>query len=199
MHRKSKGGSQRPVLSNTWLWLVMIALCCMSCKNRHRQDLQSQVEALYGREVNLCTENMKVFSPLKYSPCGNPRHPLFRVVSFIDSTTCSPCAMENLFGWCEFIDSLDSYKGRIGIYFIFETSRSSIPDAMEAAENIAKEIGAPIYLDTLHIFKKTNQLPLTDETRIFVLDKDCRICLVGDVLYNKELAKLFWKKVNEIQ
>lgn len=130
MRQTSKGRCQRHLLNNAWLLLAIFALCCLSCKNSRKQELQSQLEALYGREVELCTERMREFSPPKYSPCGNPEHPLLSVVSFVDSTTCSPCAMENLLSWCEFIDSLDSYEGRIGIYFIFETSRSGLRDAI---------------------------------------------------------------------
>lgn len=175
----------------------LCACCCMGCKNSRKQELQSQLEALYGREVGLCTERMLTFSPKECAPCGQPRDARLNIVSFVDTASCSPCAMQNLLGWCGFIDSLDTYKGQIGVYFIFATSRAMQERAFEEAPYVAEDIGVPIYVDTLHVFAQTNQLPLSKKTKVFVLDDKGKICLVGNPAENREMEELFWKVVEK--
>lgn len=195
MFRASKGNCKRHLLCNVWLMLAMSALCCMSCENSRKQELQSQVEALYGREVDLCTERMLTFYPKECSPCGHPRNARLNIVSFVDTASCSPCAMQNLLGWCGFIDSLDTYKGKIGAYFIFDTSHAMQEKAIEEAPYVAEDIGVPIYVDTLHIFAQTNRLSLSKRTQVFALDDRGKICLVGNPTENRELEELFWEIV----
>lgn len=176
----------------------LFTILCISCKDVRKQDLQFKLENLYGRKVDLCLDDMKILEPSKRSSCGNTENPVMKVVSYVDSTSCTPCAIQNTFNWYNFLDSLNAYHGGIGVYFIFDVPRSKLLESLEEAEIAAEELKIPIYLDTLHVFSQRNQMQNLRKTYVVILDESNRICLVGSPIGNPELEKLFWREVKKM-
>jgi len=91
-------------LSSVRLLVGLLSLCCIACGNGEKRKLQATLEDLYGREVALCTDNMRKFSPSECKPCGRDGRAMLRIVSFVDTAACSPCMMNDLYTWRGFLD-----------------------------------------------------------------------------------------------
>lgn len=177
---------------------LFFTICMSGCYKDYKGDLKNQIEDLYGYKVDLCLDSMKVFMPTQCAPCGYRGDTRFSIVSFIDTASCSPCAMQNLLGWCDFADSLDTYDGEVAVYFIFDPSDDMLEKSIQEAEYIAEDLDLPIYLDTSHVFSRTNEkMKLPKNIHTFVLDENKKVCLVGNLTDNSDLEKLFWDIINE--
>lgn len=175
-----------------------LVLCCVGCGDKEKRELRATLEDLYGREVALDTGRMRKFSPSECLPCGRDAHPLLRVVSYVDTAACSPCMMNDLYNWRGFLDSLGVYRGRIGVCFIYDAPRSKLRETIEEAGYLSEDMGIPLYVDTLHLFAHANRLPLPPNTHVFVIDKDNRVCLVGNPVRSPKVGELFWEEVEEL-
>lgn len=155
-----------------WANLVCLicVLCAISC-NEKKGNLSEQVKEMYRRKVNLCLDSMMIIDYSQNPFSNNPEKNLLSIVSFVDTDRCSPCVMQDLYRWTDFIDSVKTYGGEIGVFFIFEPSHSKLSESIEEARYIAKDMSLPIYIDSLHALSSANNLPPNIETHTFVLDR----------------------------
>ena len=111
---------------------------------------------------------------------------------YIDSTQCSTCSIDGLHRWNSLIDSVRLNKLDLSFLFIVSPPKWQLEDVFLAIESSG--LKNDIYVDSLSIFSGVNpNLPQDIKYHSFILDMDNNPKLVGNVLENPSIRKIFDK------
>ena len=115
----------------------------------------------------------------------------YNFVHYVDSSQCSPCALDRMYNWNKLVDEYSS-KG-VRFVFIIEPKKEQLEDVHFAIESSG--LRNPVYVDSLYAFSRQNSfLPEDQMYRSFLLDKNGKIILVGNPLENNDIKQL-WNKL----
>lgn len=113
----------------------------------------------------------------------------FHLCVYVDSTQCSPCHIDKLFHWNNMIDYTFSLRKKIDYIFIVAPKTSQKEDAYLSIKSCGLKV--PIYVDTAYAFSKNNSYILMEEQfHTFLIDKDGKVLIIGNPLYNVKIKKL---------
>lgn len=127
------------------------------------------------------TVERKDIAPMKYN-----------FVHYVDSSQCSPCALDRMYHWNKLID--DYSKKGVNFVFIIEPKKEQIEDVHFAIESSG--LRNPVYVDSLYAFRRQNSFLSEDQMyHSFLLNKKGKIILVGNPLENDDIKQLLNKLV----
>lgn len=119
--------------------------------------------------------------------------PKYTFVHYVDSSQCSPCALDRMYTWNKFVDEY-SKKG-VRFAFIVEPKIEQMEDVHFSIASSG--LHSPIYVDSLFAFRKQNKnLPTEQKYHSFLLDKLGHVILVGNPLQNSKIEELLDKIIN---
>lgn len=167
--------------------LICIIFLVSSCTNNYK--VRHTLKQMQERTVVLSLDRMKVThsanADKRYVICKDNYH----LCVYIDSTQCSPCQIDNLFHWNEFMDSTYSSKKKLDYVFIVAPKQSQLDEALLSIESCG--VKAPVYLDTAYVFQKSNpQIPKNTKYHTFLLDRKGNVLVVGNPMDNENVRKL---------
>lgn len=117
----------------------------------------------------------------------------YTFVHYVDSSQCSPCALDRMYTWNKFVDEY-SKKG-VRFAFIVEPKIEQMEDVHFSIASSG--LHSPIYVDSLFAFRKQNKnLPTEQKYHSFLLDKLGHVILVGNPLQNSKIEELLDKIIN---
>lgn len=115
----------------------------------------------------------------------------FNYVHYVDSSQCSPCALDRMYYWNKLVDEY-SKKG-INFVFIIEPKKEQLEDVHLSIESSG--LRNPVYVDSLYAFKKQNPfLPEEQMYHSLLLNKNGKIVLVGNPMENENIKQI-WNKL----
>ncbi len=185
-----KHGLQKLVTS---LQIALVCMVLMSCGARN--DVRKNVEEMASAPVSIIGSDMECWVP------DSSRFPVsdtkkdYTMVVYVDSTQCTPCFINRLTDWNEFVSFEKNKKYSVDFVFILETS----PDMMESTVgNLEKStFRHPVYIDSKCSFRKENpHIPQGIMYHTFLLDKENKVIMVGNPCTSKEIKELFLKCVS---
>lgn len=113
-----------------------------------------------------------------------------KVVVYSDSTECTGCYIKQLNLWNDLIGIEERSKGKVVFIFIMDVNPKDCNMVYNALYTSA--LKHSVYIDTLHIFRRENkQIPDNKLFYTFVLNKDNKVVLIGNPLFNEHIEKLF--------
>lgn len=164
---------------------ILILCFCSSCKNEKKEA----VELMMHKKVQLSLENMECLHSAEDTlQVNTQKYYKYTFVHFVDSSQCSPCALDKMYLWNDLIAEFD--KANVRSVFIFEPKKNLLEDILFSVESSG--LKKPIYLDSAYLFRQENKfVPQDILYHSFMLDDKGKIVLVGNPLLNKRVEKLF--------
>lgn len=148
-----------------------------------RVDSMLKVEGIYNGYTNRHSETDSI---------------LYKLIDYTDVDDCTPCKMEELYGWKELWNKADSMDVPLSFYHIFAIPPSQTGHLIVKARLIAEELEYPIYIDSSGIFRELNtELLSRTRFRTFLINQQGDVLMVGNPRKNWKIAKMLWEKVSK--
>lgn len=165
------------------LLLLAVVMFCISCSNK---PMEKEIERFMGTKVELRLDSMVCMSR------GNLyRNTCYHYVSYVDSFSCSDCAINHFSDWVSFEKQASDLN--VECLFVVAPKRNEINHVMEKLRDDTLLV-RNVYVDTLAIFEKVNpSLPQNKLLHTFLLDNDNHVVLVGSPINNDNIEKLMRK------
>lgn len=162
------------------------------CGRQSKEDkLSSEMKAFYGKKI-LFTDNLfrnKGDDSLAMNPI---QHIPYKIVAYIDSVGCTPCALEKLTLWEKYIPRLEQWN----VSLLFIVRNSNIGEVEQVVQEF--RIPFPIFFDPGGLFETTNRLPANPLFRIFLLNQDNQVIFIGAPIQNEKSWTLFEKTMQRL-
>ena len=173
--------------------VLLFSIAFGSCYSRQRETRDVLAE-MSKNKIDIPFSEMGCF----HSEADTMRsvaavEPKYTFVHYVDSSQCSPCALDRMYTWNKFIDEY-SKKG-VRFAFIVEPKIEQMEDVHFSIASSG--LHSPIYVDSLFAFRKQNKkLPTEQKYHSFLLDKLGHVILVGNPLQNSKIEELLDKIIN---
>ncbi len=173
--------------------LLAVLLCLTACGTRN--DIRKNVEKMSSVPVSIIERDMDCWIPdSSQFPISDAKKD-YTMVIYADSTQCTPCFVNKLTNWNEFVSFENNGNYSVRFIFILET----LPGLADIAiKNLAKSaFQHPVFIDTKCSFRKENpHIPEGVMYHTFLLDKENKVIMVGNPCTSKDIKELFVKCIN---
>lgn len=180
-----------------YILLVLSFLTCVivfySCDNR-KSSIKEQVGKMSAEPILVNLDNMD------YVECRSdsflPETEVdYTMVVYVDSSKCTPCAIDHLRFWNKHVKDAKYKKLKITFKFIVAPKEREKEDVyMTLAES---DLLCPIYVDTAYTFLKNNpMIPKDKMYHSFLLGKDNKVLLVGSPIDNERVKEIYERIIN---
>lgn len=181
-------------MKNFLVALIGVMLFISACSNRERQ-LKKEIKVLQSNVIRLPSKGL-ILRQGKVLQKVNVNEGFFKLVVYVDSVECTPCAINHIDSWERFIDYADQFNDKVRFCFIFSPMKQELSGVKLMIANTMFDY--PILLDTLGEFDEYNpHLPENSALHTFLLDEYNNVILVGNPMYNKKIEEMFYKLVEE--
>lgn len=159
-------------------------------KKRERKEIAKLVTEWQGREIkfpNDLTFTLFGKDTIEY----NYNTSEYKIFMYVDSASCLKCSLQ-LLKWSEFIEEVDSIYGE-KVSFLFAFNSKTIKELYK----ITKKDGFnyPVIADIDDDFNRINQFPTNDKFHVFLLDKENKVSVIGNPVYNPSVKDLYLKMI----
>ena len=170
--------------------LFLLAGVVLECCTSEKKQIKDNLELMTSTPINLSLDKMEARrNPLVKSDSK------FKMVVYVDSSECSPCALSHLRFWNPLIKEARQKKISIDYIFILAPKMQEMPDVDLELE--VTDLPASIYVDTAFVFKKANSfLPKDKKYHSFLLNKNSKVIFVGNPLGSDKLEKIYKQKIS---
>ena len=167
--------------------VFMLGILSCTCSQTRIEELVSN---LSGAKIDVSLYAMEKKTPKCYKSIVNDTiETSYKLVTYIDSSVCSPCGIDHLFEWGAIIDESKENNYDLRVLFIVAPKKAQLIQTYYAISHCT--LNSNIYVDTSYVFMKNN--PCMEKGYIFetfLLDKDDRITLVGNPIKNQKIHDL---------
>lgn len=169
------------------LSVYLLFILLTSCSNKSK--LQCQLENLMNKELNVPLEKMVcLYSDIVTNKISEHKLFHYAYIHYVDSTQCSPCALDKLYLWNDMILEFEN-KG-IRSFFIFEPKKDQVEDVYLSVKSSGFK--SPVYVDTAYCFRHENSFIPNDVLyHSLGINDERRILLIGNPLLNKKVKKMY--------
>ena len=172
------------IIKNNLLVLTIFVICFISCNsNGIEQDLKSW----YNSVVHVPMDSMVYLSNKPYDFYTKAE---FIYVIYVDSTSCSDCAIKHLSDWSVF-DASEKYGNeRLKYFFVIAPKPNQYKHILDVVrgDTCFNEF---TFVDTLNIFERKNpNLPKNKLLHTFLINKEGRVMLVGNPITNPKIGSM---------
>lgn len=112
----------------------------------------------------------------------------------MDSISCMSCGLKTMHEWDVYVELSDSLEGVFDILFIVSPKHNEL--GLVKIKVLSENFKYPVFIDDKNIFSKINPcIPSEEQFHVFLLDKDNRIILVGNLLKSNKIHNLLIKSM----
>lgn len=172
---------------------IIITFLISSCKEKPQNEkIAAELKSFYGKHI-VFTDNLKsVFDETSYFKDLNWSRN-YKIISYIDSTDCTPCSLEPLSLWKNFTSELTELDTEL----IVILKSDKINDIHEILTRYG--IHFPVFADKESTFKQINHLPSNHLLHTFLLDKHNQVVLAGSPIQNEKSWQLYKKVIHQLK
>lgn len=177
---------------------ILLFLSCMllSCNDG---GVKKSLKEFQSHQVKVRLEKMECRMHEQDTICIDSVKPMLRLVSYVDSSECTPCTLDHMYVWNDLIDEASKYEGKLKYIFIFAPKSGSynLEDVHLAVASSG--LKCPVYVDTAYSFKNDNpQLPADSRFHTMLLDSKDSVLMVGSPLDNPKIENLFSRIIKSV-
>lgn len=181
-------------MSKIYILIVFLLLLC-SCK-KYTNKYQKLVDEWHGKEIifpDYMPFTIYANDTVNYSVDGD-----LKILLYIDAVGCTSCKMR-ISEWKLFISQIDSISNN-SIPFIF-IMRPKDTNNNDYIRSFLKKnfFNKPVYIDNDNIMNNKNHFPTEIQLQTFLLDRENKVILMGNPIYNPEIKQLYLKVIKEQQ
>ncbi len=179
------------------IFVINVIAIMSGCNNRH-DYIEKALQKMQSRPINLCLDKMQCRVRNMDTVIVDSMKPDLRFVVYVDSSECSPCALDRMYMWNDLIDEAKRYDGRLKYVFIVAPrSTESLVDIYLSIENSG--LKNHVYIDTAYAFKSANrEFPKDSKFHQFLLSEHDSILFVGNPLDSKGLEDIYKREIMSI-
>lgn len=160
---------------NGWrcLLLFWIVLCLVACTSE-RSKVEVALTSMQACSIVLPFDRMYCRIGGKDTIISDEMEANLKMIVYVDSSECTPCAIDQLQRWNTFIEASKKYRGKMKYVFIVAPKREQYEDACLSIEY--SNLKSPIYVDTSFVFRHINRnIPNSKRFHTFCLIKTIRL------------------------
>ncbi len=165
------------------LKVILLLLLISSCKGNSNNDV-SIVELPDG--MQLLSGN--------YTKTFNGIHSDLRLIAYYDSTTCTNCAIKNVYAWASLINIVEKYRDKASVVLIFAPRKNDVDKVRKLLEE--NMIDYPVYLDTASVFRDLNN-EITSFPYYCIIDRQGEVKISGSPFANTTVYKNYINVLNK--
>lgn len=162
------------------IWISLFGIIIFSCISEKKNPIEKQALSMLNQKISFDNFDYKDSSKLSSN----------LIIYYLDSTQCTPCALENILLWRKFKKELK--ENDLNIIVISNDVR---------IYPLAKDMGIEysILLDTANVFK-TKYIKSEDlKLYTFVIDTNKKVIWIGNPLYDSQSWNMFNKFISKEQ
>lgn len=174
--------------------LMLLIILTGSCSDkvklkRELLQLQSEKIVLSIEEMRLLVNGRDTLLP-DFADCQ------LKLIVYSDSSDCSSCMLEKIHVWDSLLLKTVEYDQQFEVFFIFSPAKSQRHDV----EFVLKyhHFHYPVFLDISGKFLQCNpHIPENKVFHTFLLDKDNKVIMAGNPLFNRKIETMLYQKLKE--
>lgn len=166
-----------------------------SCNSRDK--IGKEMKTFYGSHIELPTDSMINVSTRPQAEMY--KYARYIYIMYVDSTSCSDCAISKLADWSQLNLTIAFRKGILRYMFIVAPKQHQRMHVL----NIIKRdslFNKYVYIDTTGIFERKNpNLPTNKLLRTFLVNKQKNVELIGNPISNEKIKNMLTKILDSNQ
>lgn len=175
------------------LTLLPVVAATLSCDN-DKKSVADVLECMQSQPVCLPLSDMQCRYRAADTSVVDTVKSEMRMVVYVDSAECSPCALDKMYHWNDLIDESRKWPGVLDFVFVVAPRPSQLEDVYLSIESSG--LKRPVYVDTAYQFRKVNPaFPTDSKYHVFLLNNRDSIIMVGNPLNNSSIEKMLWRLV----
>lgn len=177
-----------------FLYTILICNLIYSCSfNSSKNKIASIIKKWENKEIIFPPQLISNFEK-QDSTFTLMLNKQYKILHFIDSTGCTPCKL-TLFEWNQLLKEFPN-KNKMAFIFIISTKDSVTIAKTNQWKHLHKFI-YPIFYDIKNTFNDMNKFNDDPMFQTFLLDKNNKILLIGNPIYNAEIKTLYQNILNK--
>ena len=162
--------------------LLLMLTTNASC--RMRDNIRKEMKEFYNSHIELPIDSMLNLSTK--SQRESYKYAKYIYIVYVDSTSCTDCAISHLSDWSQ-LNIMDAFKkGELKYMFVVAPKQEQRAHVL----NIIKRdslFNKYVYIDTTGIFERKNpNLPTNKHLRTFLVNKQKNVKLIGNPIANEK-------------
>ena len=175
------------------LFITFIVPLLYSCTNNR---LVKEVELFTGKHIILSSDLRTVYNG-KDTVLANFTEVPIKLIVWYDSLVCSSCQVSQMHEWCDIINYSDSLAQWFSIVYIFSPKYEDM-DNVNMLLKVDK-LSYPVFIDPNTTFVRENpELPQNNQLHSFLIDRNNKVVLIGNPLYNPSLWALYKRTIQKM-
>lgn len=176
-----------------YLYALCIALSFCFCTDRR---LAKEVTQIINRQIVL-TNDLVVVGENQDTVLNNFMKAPIKLLVWYDSLSCATCEVGKMIEWNAIIKYAASFGSWFNILFLFTPQKQDVFRVKIALRT--HELDYPLFIDQNASFVKLNpQLPKNRQLHTFLLDKNNKVVMAGNPLYNPALWRLYISAIQKM-
>lgn len=169
---------------------ITAILLSVSCCKSERKEMECTLANMHKHPIILPLSRMQCRYENKDTLITDS-HPVgFRLVTYIDSSECSPCLLDKLYHWNHIMAQTEKSKDILQYIFIVAPKPGMLEDTYLSIQYGG--LNSPVYIDTAYMFKSYNKnFPEQPKLHTFLINSKDSVILVGSPLDNKRIRDAF--------
>jgi hypothetical protein len=173
------------------LFLLLIFVCCISCVQKKNEQGTAKIVKEWNNKEIVFPQNTVFTIYAEDTADYKIPESEYKVVVYTDSMSCAGCTLQGAM-WKDFIRYIDSATDNsVPFLFFFNPKRENdLADVLKFAE-----LDIPVCMDINDEFNKLNKFPNDLRFKTFLLNRQNRVVIVGNPIYNQTLEDLYIKQI----
>ena len=178
---------------NAFCYCILLTIILLSCHNEQKEktkQITHLVNEWQGKQI-VFPENLIFTRYLIDTTDFQIPQSGYKVLIYVDSMGCTGCKLR-LHKWKELIEYTDSAtQGKVPFLFFLHSK-----DTNEIHSLLKYEVfDRPVCIDIDDRINKLNKIPADIRCQTFLLDKDNKVAILGNPVYNTAVKDLYLKKI----
>lgn len=110
------------------LLLALLVTFVFGCKGSNKRDIETILSEMKSQPIDLCLDRMVCRYENRDTCISDEQCYDYKMVMYMDSTECSPCRINDLYLWNDYVDRKPS---KTKFYFIFSIKKVDVVCTVE--------------------------------------------------------------------
>ena len=172
-------------------FVSLLLMLTMNASCRMRDNIRKEMKEFYNSHIELPIDSMLNLSTK--SQRGSYKYAKYIYIVYVDSTSCTDCAISHLSDWSQ-LNIMDAFKkGELKYMFVVapkQEQRAHVLNIIEK-DTLFNEF---VYVDTTGIFERRNpKIPTNKLLHSFLVNKKRDVELIGNPISNTDIKNMLVK------
>ena len=171
---------------------IFVLALLLSCTDH---QLLKSTRAFKNQQITLSSDWNAIWKGRDTVLAGFTQVPV-KLVVWYDSLGCASCQMSKMSDWTHITAYADSLSPWFNIIYLFTPKEQDVERLHMTLRG--SRLDYPVFIDQHATFVKQNKLPRHPELHSFLLDKNNRVIMVGNPLYNSALWDFYKRTIQRM-